>query len=188
MAVLEKHWPDVERYGDIRELEAEKLERPDLVCGGFPCQDISIIGEGAGIAEGERSSLWFEMLRVIGVLRPRYVLVENVLGDLIPYSEALPHAGTVRNGILYPRAPSGRGTDVIGSSSWDTWPTPRARDWKGGQKRETLKKKGRSSRDSLPDCVRWHEGIGVRGGSGGLNPEWVEWLMGFPRGWTDLED
>ena len=64
----------------------------DVVCGGFPCQDISSAGNGAGIA-GERSGLWKEMARIIGEVGPRYVLVENspmlvgrglgvVLGDL----------------------------------------------------------------------------------------------------------
>ncbi len=53
----------------------------DLICGGFPCQDISVAGKGAGIA-GERSGLWTEYARVIGELRPRYVIVENVAAML----------------------------------------------------------------------------------------------------------
>ena len=48
----------------------------DVVCGGFPCQDISSAGKGAGI-EGEKSSLWKEMARVIGEVRPKHVFVEN---------------------------------------------------------------------------------------------------------------
>ncbi|MCK4785957.1 MAG: DNA (cytosine-5-)-methyltransferase [Desulfobacteraceae bacterium] len=75
--VLEKHWPEVKRYGDIKEIKSGELEKVDLICGGFPCQDISTAGRGKGIT-GERSSLWFEMLRVICMVRPRYVLVENV--------------------------------------------------------------------------------------------------------------
>ncbi|MCK4717875.1 MAG: DNA (cytosine-5-)-methyltransferase [Thermoplasmata archaeon] len=75
--VLEKHWPEVKRYGDIREIKEGKLEEVDLICGGFPCQDISTAGRGKGIT-GERSGLWFEMLRIIRMVRPRYVLVENV--------------------------------------------------------------------------------------------------------------
>ena len=51
---------------------AEKL----AICGGFPCQDISIAGKGKGL-EGNRSGLWFEMLRIIGEIRPRYVFLEN---------------------------------------------------------------------------------------------------------------
>ena len=49
----------------------------DIICGGFPCQDLSYAGTGAGL-DGDRSGLWHEMLRVIRVVRPRYVLVENV--------------------------------------------------------------------------------------------------------------
>jgi len=66
--------------------------RVDVVCGGFPCQDISSAGKGAGI-EGERSGMWFHMARIIGEIRPKFILVENspmltirglgrVLGDL----------------------------------------------------------------------------------------------------------
>ena len=115
--VLERHWPGVRRWGDVRtfppdtksrnagqsEIETEnettgtdatqgglrlrtelagrssiKSEwAVDLICGGFPCQDISYAGKGAGL-DGERSGLWYEFARVVRVLEPRYVLVENV--------------------------------------------------------------------------------------------------------------
>jgi DNA (cytosine-5)-methyltransferase 1 len=79
--VLAKHWPNVPCYGDIRELTAERLRTDgisvDVICGGFPCQDISVAGKGAGLA-GERSGLWSEYARLIGELRPRFVIVENV--------------------------------------------------------------------------------------------------------------
>jgi DNA (cytosine-5)-methyltransferase 1 len=74
--VLAKHWPDVKRYGDIREV-GDNLERVDLICGGFPCQDISVAGPRVGLA-GERSGLWSEYLRLVRLVRPRFVLVENV--------------------------------------------------------------------------------------------------------------
>ena len=74
--VLNKHWPEVPCYDDIRELRLP-TEFADVVCGGFPCQDISTAGKGAGIT-GERSGLWVEMCRVIGEVRPRYAIVENV--------------------------------------------------------------------------------------------------------------
>jgi len=80
--VLAKHWPDVRRFGDIRECGAHNLETVDLICGGFPCQDISLAGKGAGI-EGARSGLWSEYHRIICELRPRYVLVENVSALLV---------------------------------------------------------------------------------------------------------
>jgi DNA (cytosine-5)-methyltransferase 1 len=75
--VLARHWPDVRRYQDVHEVGAHNLEPVDLICGGFPCQDISSAGKGAGLA-GERSGLWFQFARVIGELRPRWVVVENV--------------------------------------------------------------------------------------------------------------
>ncbi len=75
--VLAKHWPDVPRYGDIRTVTGDELAPVDLIAGGFPCQDISDAGKRVGI-DGERSSLWGDMARIVGVVRPRFVLVENV--------------------------------------------------------------------------------------------------------------
>jgi site-specific DNA-cytosine methylase len=75
--VLAKNFPRAERYGDIRECGAHNLKRVDVLVGGFPCQDISNAGLRAGI-EGERSGLWGEYARIIGELRPSFVLVENV--------------------------------------------------------------------------------------------------------------
>ena len=76
-AILERWFPDAVRYGDVRAVGADDLAPVDLVCGGFPCQDLSQAGRGAGLA-GERSGLWFEFARIVGELRPRYVVVENV--------------------------------------------------------------------------------------------------------------
>jgi len=75
--VLAKHWPSVARYEDVKEVGHHNLEPVDVICGGFPCQDISNAGKRAGIG-GERSGLWGEYARIIRELRPRYVIVENV--------------------------------------------------------------------------------------------------------------
>jgi DNA (cytosine-5)-methyltransferase 1 len=79
--ILGKRWPDVPIYEDVRELTAERLREAgisvDLICGGFPCQDISIAGKGAGL-EGERSGLWGEIVRLACELRPQFIIVENV--------------------------------------------------------------------------------------------------------------
>ena len=79
--VLAKHWPGVPQYHDVRELTADRLHAdgiwPEFLCGGFPCQDISVAGKGAGIGGG-RSGLWSEFARLIGAIRPRYALIENV--------------------------------------------------------------------------------------------------------------
>ncbi len=75
--LLTKRWPDLKLYGDIEDID-EKTPRPDVLCGGFPCQDISTANtKGKGL-DGAKSGLWFEFYRVIRILRPRYVLVENV--------------------------------------------------------------------------------------------------------------
>jgi DNA (cytosine-5)-methyltransferase 1 len=89
-AVLRKHWPWVHCFGDIRKLAGRDIHAAvDVICGGFPCQDISLAGDGAGIT-GERSGLWREYARLIRELRPSYVIVENVaallgrgLGDVL---------------------------------------------------------------------------------------------------------
>ena len=75
--VLAKHWPHVHRERDIRECGKHNLEPVDVICGGFPCQDISYAGLGAGL-DGERSGLFFEAIRLVCELRPRIVVLENV--------------------------------------------------------------------------------------------------------------
>lgn len=80
--VLAKHWPGVPCYHDVRELTAERLAADgiavDVITGGFPCQDISVAGKREGINENTRSGLWSQIARLVGELRPRYVIVENV--------------------------------------------------------------------------------------------------------------
>lgn len=82
--VLEKHWPKVRRWDDVRTFPPDKWggAAVDLICGGFPCQDISNAGLRAGI-DGERSGLWREFARIIRILRPRFIIVENVSALLI---------------------------------------------------------------------------------------------------------
>ena len=75
--VLAKHWPDATRFEDVREVTKDTACAVDILCGGFPCTDISLAGKGAGL-EGKDSSLWWEFDRIIRELRPRYVVVENV--------------------------------------------------------------------------------------------------------------
>lgn len=84
-AVLRKHWPEVPIYDDVSSLSVGRLAAdgifPDVIVGGFPCQDVSLAGKRDGI-EGARSGLWQEMARLIGEIRPRFVIVENVAGLL----------------------------------------------------------------------------------------------------------
>jgi DNA (cytosine-5)-methyltransferase 1 len=77
-SVLAKHWPKADRgVTDVRKAGSATLPYVDVICGGFPCQDISYAGKGAGLA-GERSGLWYEFARVIREMGPRYVVIENV--------------------------------------------------------------------------------------------------------------
>ncbi len=77
---LSHRWPNVERHSDIRTVGAVNLKKVTAVCGGFPCQDLSVAGKRAGLVSGERSGLWWEMLRVIEELQPELVVWENVAG------------------------------------------------------------------------------------------------------------
>ena len=86
-AVLRKHWPKVPCYADVRELTAARLAAdgvppPEVLCGGFPCQDVSNLGKRAGI-DGERSGLFSHIVRIVRELKeagrpPLYVILENV--------------------------------------------------------------------------------------------------------------
>jgi DNA (cytosine-5)-methyltransferase 1 len=78
--VLAKHWPEVPRYGDIRKLDGSELAPVDLVCGGFPCQPVSVAGKGR--AQADPRWLWPEFVRLLGILRPRFAVLENVPGLL----------------------------------------------------------------------------------------------------------
>ena len=75
--VLQQHWPTVPIYDDITTFNPEPYSA-DVVCGGFPCQDISLAGKQAGIKEGTRSGLFYELMRVVRLVRPQYVVLENV--------------------------------------------------------------------------------------------------------------
>jgi DNA (cytosine-5)-methyltransferase 1 len=79
--ILAQWWPEVPIYDDVCTLTGERLAADgiavDVITGGFPCQDISFAGKGAGLA-GERSGLFYEVARLIGELEPRFVILENV--------------------------------------------------------------------------------------------------------------
>ena len=227
--------------------------RDDLtVCGGFPCQDVSVANKNAKGLDGERSGLWTEMLRIIGEIRPRCVFVENspalivrgfdrVLGDLtqIGYDcrwavigaddVGAPHQrkrfwllGQKGGGYTYSdstrceRLSEGRVTDSEGwegSSPVSASELRVLRDGRRmedsdqirhreGQSMETLKRmtegdwlrpSGQRMQLTLRDQVREpglypkQAATGKLPVKGNLNPDWVEWLMGWPVGWTDLK-
>lgn len=89
VSILKKRWSDVPIYDDVRKIKGdefiERLGTVDVVHGGFPCQDLSVAGKRAGLVCGggyTRSGLWYEMLRIISELRPRFVVGENVRGAI----------------------------------------------------------------------------------------------------------
>jgi DNA (cytosine-5)-methyltransferase 1 len=80
--VLRKWWPDLYIPDDIKTLNGDIIVNrtgilPNMLCGGSPCQDISVAGKGEGL-NGKKSSLWYEYARLIEELRPRWILFENV--------------------------------------------------------------------------------------------------------------
>lgn len=89
--VLKKHWPDVPCYEDVTKLTGDILKRDgisvDVITGGFPCQDISVAGKQEGITDETRSGLWSECTRLLGELRPKYAIFENVSNLLSGPSE-----------------------------------------------------------------------------------------------------
>ena len=79
-SILQKHWPKAKLYDDVTKINGQDLEPPTIICGGFPCQSISISGKQEGLSNEKKSGLWWEMYRVIGELRrkPRVIVLENV--------------------------------------------------------------------------------------------------------------
>ena len=78
--VLDKHWPTVPNLGNIKEIDWSQVERPDVICGGYPCQPFSTAGKRQG--EGDARHLWPWVRECIAELRPRYAVLENVRGHL----------------------------------------------------------------------------------------------------------
>ena len=79
--ILKKHWPDIPIHDDIKTYNPKPYSA-DVICGGFPCQDISTAGQGKGITEETRSGLFYELIRVIRLVRPKYIVLENVAAIL----------------------------------------------------------------------------------------------------------
>jgi len=80
--ILDAHWPGVPNFKDVTKVDFTAVPAIDILTGGFPCQDLSLAGKRAGLAEGTRSGLWFEFVRAIEELQPKLVVIENVRGIL----------------------------------------------------------------------------------------------------------
>jgi site-specific DNA-cytosine methylase len=106
--ILAQHWPDIPCYPDVTHLTAETLEPVDLICGGFPCQPVSVAGAQKGTDDDRW--LWPHFAQLLGALRPRYALLENVPGLLTT------HGGREFGAILSDLADSGY------DAEWDCLP------------------------------------------------------------------
>lgn len=152
--VRRRHWPEaLQVVADVETVDPSTLPPIDVLCGGFPCQDLSQAGTGAGLA-GERSGLYREILRFADALDPRLVVIENVRG-LLKYRAVLeedwgsrgygltwircraldagaPHLRE-RVFVVAERGAVGRGLIEAGGRPWSPrpWPTPMAKDGRG---------------------------------------------------------
>ena len=269
-AVLRRHWPDVPVYDDVRTLTAARLmadaewingnehtkgkprgRRMAAPCDRCHLRRLPLPGH-LRRRQGRRHCrralrTMAEYARIIGEVRPRYVIVENVAAllhrGLGEFSGTCPRSGMMRSGTAYQLPPLVRLTDATGSG---LWPTPtvatagrtsgseiadasrgaamaagcarsgrrrHACEWKQGcqaDAEQAVKRCGRrrtsqrldqmsaarmlefgvteQRRTHTNNAALQYRGLAAQRGVGGsLNPTWVEWLMGFPLGWTDLE-
>lgn len=86
--VLAARWPDVPNLGDITQVDWATVAPVDILCGGFPCQDLSLAGRRKGLRPGTRSGLWADFRNAIEALRPSIVIIENVRGLLSGCAES----------------------------------------------------------------------------------------------------
>lgn len=136
--VLEKHWPKVKRYEDIRECGAHNLEPVDLICGGFPCQPFSKAGKRRG-SEDDRN-LWPEMCRVIQELKPTWIIGENVIGfDGLGLDAYIDHLEAIGYDVAPPFEISATAVGLQ-TMEWHTWIIATAVEQrrKGGEKHPNL--------------------------------------------------
>lgn len=140
--LAEVRWPGVPNLGDITQINWETVEPVDIICGGSPCQDLSLAGRRAGMASGTRSGLWESMFTAIKTLRPRLVVWENVKGALTSGAFSLVES---EKGLLGNRADgsllraAGRVVGDLASIGYDAqWCTIRASDVGAPHQRERL--------------------------------------------------
>ena len=187
--VLARHWPGVPIHDDVRELKGADVENITIICGGFPCQDISTAGSGKGLVEGTRSGLWSEYARLIGEistgLRTRGECSGATFGGQWAAgsqrsSQTWPSAGTMRNGSVY-RLPSLAHRTSGTESSY--WPTALATD------RLKLERSSNKQLSSWRHTVAGHaiqivHYLIAANYSPSQMVTFLEAFMGFPTNWT----
>ena len=204
--------PEFEIFEDVRDFNGRSFRgKVDCICGGFPCQDISCAGKGEGI-HGERSGLFFEMARIVREARPGYVFMENspnlvcrgieaVLWEMgeMGYDARWCVLSAAAVGALHRRdrwwglfANAESARRETGSERGDNGEAYAGHERVRGEipdaKDEWLLRWQRKlSKDSRLAYLARSKAFNGFGGGGSLNPDWVEWLMGWPPGWTDPE-
>lgn len=140
--VLAYRWPDVPNLGSITEIDWAAVPPVDVLCGGFPCQDVSAAGKRAGIKDGTRSGLWSVFAEAIDALRPRFVVIENVRGLLSATAHRDVEPGDTALGIGGHRPVLRAGGAVVGTLAdlgYDAqWATVAAADVGAPHRRERV--------------------------------------------------
>lgn len=140
--LAEVRWPGVPNLGDITQVDWSEVEPVDIICGGSPCQDLSLAGRRAGMASGTRSGLWESMFEAIKMMRPRLVVWENVRGALTSGAASLVESGPRLLGIGADRPAlraAGRVVGDLASVGYDAqWCIARASDVGAPHQRERL--------------------------------------------------
>ena len=211
--ILKKHWPNVPIHDDINTFNA-KPNQYELLTIGWPCQDISVAGNQRGIKSGTRSSLFYQGIRLLRELQPRFALFENVRNlighdsgkPLKKSSSKLPKAGTMRNGKCYPC--QNMQEEFTGESAYSLLPTPNTfdylppRGYESMVKQTTIHRKGRTKLSNLREAVNPYTVKLFNALQAGqtkdislipiqtdivLNPQYVEQIMGLPVDYTKVE-
>ena len=203
--ILKKHWPNTPRWKDIHSLNAKSffdktgIKTPDVISGGFPCQPFSTAGSRKG--KQDERYLWPEFLRIIQELRPNWVVGENVVGiigmaldDILVQMEKENYETRVfvlpayAVGALHQRYR----VAIVAPSSGNGWEDEIKfrKSENDSQESKSFKSKKSGVSASIQGLNNWVSArSAVENGEiriGYANPEFAEWLMGYPIGWTDL--
>ncbi|WP_413100857.1 DNA cytosine methyltransferase [Streptomyces sp. Inha503] len=140
--ILAHHWPQVPNYGDIARVDWSTVPPIDALTAGFPCTDVSLAGQLAGIGPGTRSGIWAHVVRAIRALHPRLVVIENVRGLLsAPAARSLGPGGGPVDGEQRPGPLRGLGAVLgdLASLGFDAeWKMHRASDAGAPHRRERV--------------------------------------------------
>jgi DNA (cytosine-5)-methyltransferase 1 len=131
--VLAYHFPHIPNLGDITAVDWTTVPSVDILCGGFPCQDVSAAGRQAGLKDGTRSGLWSVFVQAIDVLQPKIVVIENVKGLLSAKATRSAHVESDQSGVGNTDRPLRAAGAVLGdlsergySARWCTVPASEA--------------------------------------------------------------